>query len=97
MNLFYYVVLLVMIFSGLIVFCSLRKHLLLTLLSLEFLVLALYFLFFFFLSMFHLSYYFILVFLTFSVCEGAMGLGILVSMIRCHGNDNISSLSILGW
>nr|DAD54571.1 TPA_inf: NADH dehydrogenase subunit 4L [Panstrongylus lignarius] len=86
-----------MIFSGLIVFCSLRKHLLLTLLSLEFMVLSLYFLFFSFLIMFDLSYYFILVFLTFSVCEGAMGLGVLVSMIRCHGNDNISSLSILGW
>nr|QKY63919.1 NADH dehydrogenase subunit 4L [Triatoma vitticeps] len=97
MNWLYYLVLLAMIISGLVVFCSMRKHLLLTLLSLEFLVLALYFLFYLFLSMFHLSYYFILVFLTFAVCEGAMGLGVLVSMIRCHGNDNISSLSILGW
>nr|YP_009919146.1 NADH dehydrogenase subunit 4L [Triatoma huehuetenanguensis]QMP96790.1 NADH dehydrogenase subunit 4L [Triatoma huehuetenanguensis] len=97
MNLFYYLALYFMIFSGLIVFCSLRKHLLLTLLSLEFLVLALYFMFFSFLIMFNMSYYFILVFLTFSVCEGAMGLGVLVSMIRCHGNDNISGLSILGW
>nr|YP_009648740.1 NADH dehydrogenase subunit 4L [Panstrongylus rufotuberculatus]QDB64203.1 NADH dehydrogenase subunit 4L [Panstrongylus rufotuberculatus] len=97
MSLSCYVSLLFMIFSGLIVFCSLRKHLLLTLLSLEFLVLSLYFLFFSFLIMFNLSYYFILVFLTFSVCEGAMGLGVLVSMIRCHGNDNISGLSILGW
>nr|QMP96771.1 NADH dehydrogenase subunit 4L [Eratyrus mucronatus] len=97
MNVFYYVALFSIILSGLIVFCSLRKHLLVTLLSLEFLVLALYFMFFSFLVMFSLSYYFLLVFLAFSVCEGAMGLGVLVSMIRCHGNDNVSSLSILGW
>nr|YP_009919160.1 NADH dehydrogenase subunit 4L [Paratriatoma lecticularia]QMP96796.1 NADH dehydrogenase subunit 4L [Paratriatoma lecticularia] len=97
MNIFCYVSLIFMIFSGLIVFCSLRKHLLLTLLSLEFLVLSLYFLFFSFLALFDLGFYYILVFLTFAVCEGAMGLGVLVSMIRCHGNDNISSLSILGW
>nr|QKN22822.1 NADH dehydrogenase subunit 4l [Linshcosteus costalis] len=97
MNMFYFTALFFMIFSGLIVFCSLRKHLLLTLLSLEFLVLSLYFLFFYFLSLFDFSYYFILVYLTFAVCEGAMGLGVLVGMIRCHGNDNISGLSILGW
>nr|QKY63783.1 NADH dehydrogenase subunit 4L [Triatoma barberi] len=97
MNIYFYVVFISMVFSGLIVFCSLRKHLLLTLLSLEFMVLSLYFLFFSFLALFDLSFYFILVFLTFTVCEGAMGLGILVSMIRCHGNDNISGLSILGW
>nr|DAC84428.1 TPA_asm: NADH dehydrogenase subunit 4L [Rhodnius pictipes] len=97
MDMMYYVVFLFMAFSGLFIFCSMRKHLLLTLLSLEFLVLSLYFLFFLFLTFFSLSYYFILVFLTFAVCEGAMGLGILVTVIRCHGNDNISSLSILGW
>nr|YP_009659086.1 NADH dehydrogenase subunit 4L [Triatoma migrans]QCQ69470.1 NADH dehydrogenase subunit 4L [Triatoma migrans] len=93
----FYLPLFFMIFSGLIVFFSLRKHLLLTLLSLEFLVLSLYFLMFYFLSFYDSSYYFILVFLTFAVCEGAMGLGVLVGMIRCHGNDHVSGLSILGW
>nr|QKY63880.1 NADH dehydrogenase subunit 4L [Triatoma protracta] len=97
MGVYFYIIFIFMALSGLIVFCSLRKHLLLTLLSLEFLMLSLYFLFFSFLILFDLCFYFILVFLTFVVCEGAMGLGILVSMIRCHGNDNISSLSILGW
>nr|YP_009472891.1 NADH dehydrogenase subunit 4L [Acanthaspis ruficeps]AST10095.1 NADH dehydrogenase subunit 4L [Acanthaspis ruficeps] len=86
-----------MIFSGLYVFCSMRKHLLLTLLSLEFIVLSLFFLFFIFLSFFSMSYYFLLIFLTFAVCEGALGLGVLVTLIRSCGNDNISSLSILSW
>nr|QZI85960.1 NADH dehydrogenase subunit 4L [Sycanus falleni] len=86
-----------MFLSGLAVFCSMRKHLLLTLLSLEFLALSLYFCLFMFLSDFGMNYYFILVFLTFIVCEGALGLGILVCLIRSYGSDNISSLSILGW
>nr|YP_009485613.1 NADH dehydrogenase subunit 4L [Acanthaspis cincticrus]AVZ00749.1 NADH dehydrogenase subunit 4L [Acanthaspis cincticrus] len=94
---YYLIVLVFMIFSGLAVFCSMRKHLLLTLLSLEFLVLSLYFMFFVFLGFFGLSYYFILIFLTFAVCEGALGLGILVTMIRSCGSDSVMSLSILGW
>nr|YP_009485756.1 NADH dehydrogenase subunit 4L [Reduvius gregoryi]AVZ00892.1 NADH dehydrogenase subunit 4L [Reduvius gregoryi] len=90
-------VLFFMFFSGLFVFCSMRSHLLLTLLSLEFLVLVLYLLFFIFLCCYGLSYFFILVFLTFAVCEGSMGLSILVGLIRGHGGDSVSSLSILGW
>nr|YP_004734460.1 NADH dehydrogenase subunit 4L [Agriosphodrus dohrni]ADF65640.1 NADH dehydrogenase subunit 4L [Agriosphodrus dohrni] len=86
-----------MFFSGLLVFCSMRKHLLLTLLSLEFLALSLYFYLFMFLGNFGMNYYFILIFLTFIVCEGALGLGILVCLIRSQGSDNISGLSILGW
>nr|YP_009485730.1 NADH dehydrogenase subunit 4L [Scipinia horrida]AVZ00866.1 NADH dehydrogenase subunit 4L [Scipinia horrida] len=86
-----------MFLTGLMVFCSMRKHLLLTLLSLEFLSLSLYFILFMFLINYGMNYYFTLVFLTFVVCEGALGLGILVCLIRSHGSDNISSMSILGW
>nr|YP_010596105.1 NADH dehydrogenase subunit 4L [Ectomocoris horridus]WAJ48437.1 NADH dehydrogenase subunit 4L [Ectomocoris horridus] len=86
-----------MFISGLSVFCSMRKHLLLTLLSLEFLSMCLYIVLFSFLFFCSSSYYFLLVYLVFIVCEGALGLGILVSMIRSHGNDHISGLSILGW
>jgi NADH-ubiquinone oxidoreductase chain 4L len=31
----------------------------------------------------------------FSVCEGSLGLSILVSMIRSHGNDYFQSYSVL--
>nr|ACJ69414.1 NADH dehydrogenase subunit 4L [Aphelocheirus ellipsoideus] len=85
----------VMFFSGMIVFCSVRKHLLLTLLSLEFLMLILFISFFNYLITFNYESYFSLIFLTFSVCEGALGLSILVSLIRCHGNDNISALALM--
>nr|YP_009522479.1 NADH dehydrogenase subunit 4L [Micronecta sahlbergii]AXQ02202.1 NADH dehydrogenase subunit 4L [Micronecta sahlbergii] len=82
---------------SILVFVSSRKHLLLTLLSLEFMVLVVFLTLCLFLSCFINELYFLLIFLTFTVCEGAVGLGILVSMIRCHGNDNIQSLSFLLW
>nr|YP_009127010.1 NADH dehydrogenase subunit 4L [Peirates fulvescens]AHH93127.1 NADH dehydrogenase subunit 4L [Peirates fulvescens]AHH93153.1 NADH dehydrogenase subunit 4L [Peirates atromaculatus] len=96
MNFFLFVIWF-MFFSGLFVFCSMRSHLLLTLLSLEFLSMCLYISMFSFLFTHNFSYYFLLVYLVFVVCEGVLGLGILISMIRSHGNDYISGLSILGW
>nr|QEH58848.1 NADH dehydrogenase subunit 4L [Caroperla siveci] len=76
-------------------FASKRKHLLVTLLSLEFIVLSLFMFLFFYLNALELEMFFSMVFLTFSVCEGALGLSILVSMIRTHGNDYFQSFSIL--
>nr|BCH52387.1 NADH dehydrogenase subunit 4L [Kirkaldyia deyrolli] len=84
-------------FCGLFAFCVTHSHLLLTLLSLEFLVITLFLGLFYLLTYFSYDAYFSLVFLTFAVCEGALGLGILVSLIRCHGNDNLSSFSLISW
>nr|ALO70268.1 NADH deshydrogenase subunit 4L [Aleochara sp. 2 EF-2015] len=84
-----------MYFMGLIVFSMKRKHLLLMLLSLEFIILSLYFNMFIYLSNFVFEYYFCMLFLTMSVCEGALGLSILVSMIRMFGNDYFQSFNML--
>nr|UPL66085.1 NADH dehydrogenase subunit 4L [Idiostolus sp.] len=86
-----------MFMSGIIMFSSFRKHLLLTLLSLEYLVLSLFCMFIFFLMIYGFEMYFVLIFLTFTVCESALGLSILVKMIRSHGNDYLSSMTILSW
>nr|QXG19523.1 NADH dehydrogenase subunit 4L [Drosophila serrata] len=80
---------------GLFCFVSNRKHLLSMLLSLEFIVLMLFFILFIYLNMLNYETYFSMMFLTFSVCEGALGLSILVSMIRTHGNDYFQSFSIM--
>nr|YP_009927092.1 NADH dehydrogenase subunit 4L [Libellula angelina]AXZ70359.1 NADH dehydrogenase subunit 4L [Libellula angelina] len=82
------------VLSGLWSFVSKRKHLLSTLLSLEFIVLSLFF-YMFFVLLFYSGLYFLMYFLTFGVCEGALGLGILVSMIRSHGNDYFNSFNML--
>nr|YP_009441756.1 NADH dehydrogenase subunit 4L [Vincenzellus ruficollis]AOY39301.1 NADH dehydrogenase subunit 4L [Vincenzellus ruficollis] len=84
-----------MFFSGVMMFCFKRKHLLLMLLSLEYIVLSLYMNMFIYLSFISSDFMFLMVFLSFSVCEGALGLSILVSMIRTHGNDYFQSFSIL--
>nr|YP_009236882.1 NADH dehydrogenase subunit 4L [Spiniphilus spinicornis]AMJ17347.1 NADH dehydrogenase subunit 4L [Spiniphilus spinicornis]QVM79149.1 NADH dehydrogenase subunit 4L [Spiniphilus spinicornis] len=84
-----------MFFSGIIVFSSKRKHMLLMLLSLEFIVLSLYFNIYLYLSCQGYEYFFLMVFLTMSVCEAVLGLSILVSMIRVFGNDYVMSFSSL--
>nr|YP_009995242.1 NADH dehydrogenase subunit 4L [Ochthebius plesiotypus]QNP09619.1 NADH dehydrogenase subunit 4L [Ochthebius plesiotypus] len=84
-----------MYFCGLLVFCLKRKHLLLMLLSLEFIILSLYFNMFIYLSYFSNEYYFCMIFMTMSVCEGALGLSLLVSLVRTHGNDYFNSFNIL--
>uniref|UniRef100_A0A516IMR6 NADH-ubiquinone oxidoreductase chain 4L n=2 Tax=Phymateus TaxID=70908 RepID=A0A516IMR6_PHYMO len=81
-------------FSGVYVFSSKRKHLLVVLLSLEYIVLSLFLVIIIYLFSFDFDYYFPVVFLVFSVCEGALGLSVLVSMIRSYGNDFFNSFSI---
>nr|YP_009918128.1 NADH dehydrogenase subunit 4L [Torleya nepalica]QLP89030.1 NADH dehydrogenase subunit 4L [Torleya nepalica] len=84
-----------LVLMGLYVFSSRRKHLLITLLSLEFISLSLYMMLYFYLLSKSSELYFLMVFLTFIVCEGALGLSILVSIIRTHGNDYFQSFSVL--
>nr|ALG66373.1 NADH dehydrogenase subunit 4L [Kuwayamaea brachyptera] len=81
--------------GGVWVFCSKRKHLLATLLSLEFIVLSLFAMLVFLLHYMSCELYFSMIFLTYAVCEGALGLSILVSMIRTHGNDFFQTFSVL--
>nr|AXS65161.1 NADH dehydrogenase subunit 4L [Coleoptera sp. 9 KM-2017] len=84
-----------MYISGLVSFSLKRKHLLLMLLSLEFIVLSLYINMFTYMMMNCYDFFFIMIFLTFCVCEGALGLSMLISMVRVHGNDYIMTLSSL--
>nr|YP_010736854.1 NADH dehydrogenase subunit 4L [Macropsis perpetua]YP_010736867.1 NADH dehydrogenase subunit 4L [Macropsis ocellata]WEP24728.1 NADH dehydrogenase subunit 4L [Macropsis perpetua]WEP24741.1 NADH dehydrogenase subunit 4L [Macropsis ocellata] len=78
-------------FFGLVSLIYIRKHLLLCLLSLEFIVLSLLLMVFKVCLSFE-SFYLYIMFMTFFVCEGVLGLSILVNMIRFHGNDYLSSI-----
>nr|YP_009255409.1 NADH dehydrogenase subunit 4L [Melanagromyza sojae]ANA56776.1 NADH dehydrogenase subunit 4L [Melanagromyza sojae] len=80
---------------GIISFVSNRKHLLSMLLSLEYIVICLFMFLFLYLMYLDYELYFSMMFLTFSVCEGALGLSVLVSMVRTHGSDYFQSFSIL--
>nr|QZZ18185.1 NADH dehydrogenase subunit 4L [Burara harisa] len=93
MNMWLLIFILFMI--GNMIFVSKHKHLLIMLLSLEFIVLSMYFLMLLYFSFIEFDMYMLMVYLVFSVCEGALGLSILVSMIRTHGNDYFQSFNLL--
>nr|YP_009048935.1 NADH dehydrogenase subunit 4L [Grapholita dimorpha]AID61646.1 NADH dehydrogenase subunit 4L [Grapholita dimorpha] len=80
---------------GNLIFVSKHKHLLIILLSLEFMVLSIFLFMLMILSFMNYNTYMLMVFLVFAVCEGALGLSILVSMIRTHGNDYFQSFNLL--
>nr|UPX88703.1 NADH dehydrogenase subunit 4L [Aphodius rufipes] len=85
----------IMYFAGVVSFCLKRKHLLLMLLSLEFVILGLYFNLFLYLSHYNYEFFFSMIFLSMSVCEGALGLSILVALMRTHGNDYFQTFNLL--
>nr|UPL66020.1 NADH dehydrogenase subunit 4L [Myrmedobia distinguenda] len=81
-----------MFITSMMSFCISHKHLLLTLLTLEFLSLYVFYLMYIYTWMVGGVYYLMVFYMIFTVCEACLGLSILVSMIRSHGNDKLSSL-----
>nr|QLY89671.1 NADH dehydrogenase subunit 4L [Brachycentrus subnubilus] len=71
-----------------------RKHLLIVLLSLELIMLIMFLLIYLYMLILG-SFYFMVLFLILTVCEGVLGLSVLVFMIRMCGNDYIQVFSIL--
>nr|AXS65103.1 NADH dehydrogenase subunit 4L [Cerambycidae sp. 4 KM-2017] len=85
----------VMMFSSMLLYSIKRKHLLIMLLALEFMVVGMFLGLSIYMNYLNFENFFCLIYLTMSVCEGVLGLSVLVLMIRTHGNDYIMSLSIL--
>nr|YP_011014884.1 NADH dehydrogenase subunit 4L [Caliscelis rhabdocladis]WQB38578.1 NADH dehydrogenase subunit 4L [Caliscelis rhabdocladis] len=79
--------------SGLIGLIFVRKHFLLSLLMLEYLLISFFFFMFFFFGFFGNDYYFVFVFLGLGVCEGVLGLSMIVYLSR---SDSLDYSSILG-
>jgi len=74
-------------FGGLFRFVYYHRHYLRILLSIEFMILSLYS----YICLYNITFMtegiFILLFLRFIVCEGRLGLGILIIFTRFQGND----------
>nr|BDL61436.1 NADH dehydrogenase subunit 4l [Ilyoplax pusilla] len=85
----------VMIFCGLYSFISYHKHFLNSLLSLEFMMLGIFWLISLQMAVVGSEVYLGLFFLTLVVCEGALGLTLLILIVRSHGNDYFKSFSVL--
>nr|YP_010572973.1 NADH dehydrogenase subunit 4L [Potamon fluviatile]UZH44831.1 NADH dehydrogenase subunit 4L [Potamon fluviatile] len=84
-----------MVGCGLWSFISYHKHLLNSLLSLEFMMLGIFWLLVLQISGVGMEMYFTLFFLTLAACEGALGLSLLVLIVRSHGSDYFSVINVL--
>nr|YP_009648864.1 NADH dehydrogenase subunit 4L [Notospermus geniculatus]QCZ36414.1 NADH dehydrogenase subunit 4L [Notospermus geniculatus] len=71
-----------------------RGHLLMVLLLFEAVVLGLFSMLLFGLGGGLSGFYLCLVLVSFGACEAAVGLSLLVSLIRTHGNDFVSALTV---
>lgn len=94
----YYMLLIVVLFCiarGLLIFVSFHKHLLVTLLSLEYIILNIFLVIVLGVSWVVNERYLLLVFLIFAVSEGSVGLSLLVSLVRSHGGDYLKRINIV--
>nr|YP_010583724.1 NADH dehydrogenase subunit 4L [Histioteuthis bonnellii]UXN83920.1 NADH dehydrogenase subunit 4L [Histioteuthis bonnellii] len=80
--------------SGLFVLLFQWKHILNVLLSFEILMIGIIFSFLLTWGVLSSDYSLMMVIVVFGVCEASLGLSLLVSLIRAHGNDYVSSLSL---
>nr|YP_008855165.1 NADH dehydrogenase subunit 4L [Sepia aculeata]AHA82374.1 NADH dehydrogenase subunit 4L [Sepia aculeata] len=79
---------------GIIILMMQWKHILNILLSFEILMLGLIFSFLLTYGLYNSEYYVVMIIIVFGVCEASLGLSLLVSLIRSHGNDYVSSLKL---
>nr|YP_010353006.1 NADH dehydrogenase subunit 4L [Archispirostreptus gigas]UOF70489.1 NADH dehydrogenase subunit 4L [Archispirostreptus gigas] len=84
-----------LVMSGFFALVSGRKHTLNMLLSLEFIMLGMIVGMISMFAEIETESYFILYFLTFAACEGALGLSIVVALIRTHGSDFFYNFNVL--
>nr|YP_009675556.1 NADH dehydrogenase subunit 4L [Glyptelasma annandalei]QDD68304.1 NADH dehydrogenase subunit 4L [Glyptelasma annandalei] len=84
-----------MLLVSLWVFVSKRKHLMSMLISLEYVALTGFFVILLVSCFSGLESYLCLIFLISSVCEGSLGVSILVNMVRSYGVDYLNSMSVL--
>nr|AFU50153.1 NADH dehydrogenase subunit 4L [Arescus labiatus] len=91
----YYLLSIFMYLGGVMSFLLNRKHFLSLLLSLEFMMLALFLFLFFFIESSFFNLFFSMIYLLVVVCEGVLGLSLMVLMIRVSGSDMLMSFSFL--
>nr|AOY39743.1 NADH dehydrogenase subunit 4L [Scolytinae sp. BMNH 1043123] len=74
---------------SLMIFILKYKHFLIMLLSLESMVLSIFLMFFIYFIQGEFNYFISMLYLSMSVCEGALGLSLLVLIIRSYGSDSL--------
>lgn len=72
-----------------------RKHLLIILLRLEFIILNIFFIVYLYTVSMGNRIYFIVLFIVLTVCEGVLGISILINIVRIFGNDYMRIFRVL--
>lgn len=94
----YYLIVIVIRFyvlTGVFIFSSFHKHLLMTLLRLEYIILNIFLLIVMGLKWETVNSFMTLIFLVFTVIEGSVGLSVLISIIRRHGSDMVKTIRLV--
>nr|YP_010574748.1 NADH dehydrogenase subunit 4L [Doris odhneri]UZI00319.1 NADH dehydrogenase subunit 4L [Doris odhneri] len=78
-------------------FAKLNMHILILLISLEAMMLSLLTFILSFSFVYSTGFHFFLILLTFAACEAALGLALLVSILRLRGNDYVTSFSSMNF
>nr|UVV36471.1 NADH dehydrogenase subunit 4L [Tettigometridae sp.] len=76
--------------SGLLSLIFSRKHYLMCLLSLEMILMSIFFIIYFFFFSFVYEYFFLIIFLIIGLCDGVLGLSLIVYVVRSIGNDYLN-------
>nr|AHA52580.1 NADH dehydrogenase subunit 4L [Triraphis sp. QL-2013] len=76
-----------MFFSSCYMFSFFYKHILLNLINMEFMMINLMSMMYLIMNMMNMNIFFLSFFLAISICEGVLGLSIMVYMVRLTGND----------
>nr|ACY09444.1 NADH dehydrogenase subunit 4L [Diachasmimorpha longicaudata] len=90
LNMFYFLM-------SCLMFTSFYKHILVTLISMEFMLINLFMNLFSIMINLNINIYLMTMFIGISVCESVLGLSILVYMIRNSGNDYSKTLYLMKW
>nr|WCB99525.1 NADH dehydrogenase subunit 4L [Meteorus sp. 1 XHS-2023a] len=88
---------LIYFFSSCLMFSFFYKHILLTLISLEFMMLNITYNIYLSINNINMNIYFISIFLTIMICESVLGLSLLIYLVRNNGNDYFKSLNLMKW
>nr|QWK41510.1 NADH dehydrogenase subunit 4L [Fopius arisanus] len=80
-----------------LMFSFFYKHILMTLISLEFMMMNLMMNLYMLLINLNMNMYFMSLFISISVCESIMGLSTLVYITRHSNNDYMNNLNLMKW
>nr|YP_009441847.1 NADH dehydrogenase subunit 4L [Ips sexdentatus]AOY39600.1 NADH dehydrogenase subunit 4L [Ips sexdentatus] len=81
--------------SGLVVYSTKYNHFLIMLLTLEVVVVSIFLFIFYFCSSFSMEVFMSIIYMALSVCEGALGLSLLVLITRVYGSDSVMTFDLL--